>query len=57
MKKVTKAGAIVVPATPGFYHHPESVQDMVDFMVGKLCSIVGVETHLLPEWKGKVTED
>jgi len=52
MERVTKAGAIVVPASPGFYNRPKEISDLVDFIVGKLCSLIGIKTDLLPEWEG-----
>ena len=36
MTAVTEAGAIVMPAMPGFYHHPESIQDLVDMVAGRV---------------------
>lgn len=52
MAAVTRAGAIVMPAMPGYYTHPELVQDMTDFMVGKALDHLGVEHHLLKRWGG-----
>ena len=52
MAAVTRAGAIVMPAMPGYYTHPERVQDMTDFMVGKALDHLGVEHHLLKRWGG-----
>jgi len=50
MAAVTRAGAIVMPAMPGFYNHPRSVEDLVDFMVGKALDHLGVEHRLLRRW-------
>lgn len=50
MTAVTRAGAIVMPAMPGFYNHPNSVDDLVDFMVGKALDHLGVEHGLLARW-------
>ena len=50
MAAVTRAGAIVMPAAPGFYNHPERVQDLVDFMVGKALDHLGVSHGLLARW-------
>ncbi len=49
---VTEAGAIVIPAAPGFYHRPTSVQELVDFIVQRILDHMGVETSLVPRWKG-----
>src|SRR5204862_3205871 len=45
-----EAGAIVLPATPAFYTRPRSVQDMVDFVVGRVCDQLGVEHRLFERW-------
>ncbi len=50
MAAVTRAGAIVMPASPGFYHHPTDVSDLVDFMVGKALDHLGVPHGLLARW-------
>lgn len=50
MATVTRAGAIVMPASPGFYNHPDHVTDLVDFMVGKALDHLGVPHGLLPRW-------
>lgn len=50
MATVTRAGALVMPAMPGFYNHPGSVGDMVDFMVGKALDQLGVPHTLLRRW-------
>ncbi|HEY8506319.1 MAG TPA: flavin prenyltransferase UbiX [Gemmataceae bacterium] len=45
-----EAGAVVLPAMPAFYTHPQTVQDMVDFVVGRVCDQLGVEHRLLKRW-------
>ncbi len=50
MLKLTRMGAVVVPASPGFYQKPQSVEDMVDFIVARLLSQLGYEQTLLPRW-------
>jgi flavin prenyltransferase len=50
MLRVTRAGAVVLPASPGFYHRPGSVADLVDFIVGRILSQLDVEHHLGPSW-------
>jgi 4-hydroxy-3-polyprenylbenzoate decarboxylase len=55
MVTVTEAGAIVMPAMPGFYHHPKSVQDMVDFVAGRVLAHLGVEASFLKRWMGPDT--
>ncbi|MBT4529696.1 MAG: UbiX family flavin prenyltransferase [Phycisphaerae bacterium] len=44
---VSEAGGTIAPLSPGFYMMPESIEDLVDFMVGKLADLLGVE-HALP---------
>jgi 4-hydroxy-3-polyprenylbenzoate decarboxylase len=45
-----EAGAIVLPAMPAFYTRPESVEDMIDFIVGRVCDQLGVEHNLFERW-------
>jgi flavin prenyltransferase len=45
-----EAGAVVLPAMPGFYARPRSLDDAVDFIVGRICDQLGVEHHLLRRW-------
>jgi 4-hydroxy-3-polyprenylbenzoate decarboxylase len=45
-------GAVVLPASPGFYGAPQSVQQLVDFVAGKVLDVIGVEHHLLTRWTG-----
>ncbi len=52
MVAVTEAGAVVMPAMPGFYHRPQSVQDMVDFVAARALSLLGVEAPFMKTWKG-----
>jgi flavin prenyltransferase len=46
-----EAGAIVLPAMPGFYHLPRTIDDLADFMAGKILSVLGFEHGLYPAWK------
>ncbi len=45
-----EAGAVVLPAMPAFYVKPKSLDDVVDFIVGRICDHVGVSHDLLPRW-------
>jgi flavin prenyltransferase len=47
---VAEAGAVILPAMPAFYTRPKSVEDMVDFVVGRVCDQLGVEHRLLERW-------
>ena len=48
---VSEAGAHVVPAMPGFYVHPKSIDDMVDHVAGKALDALGIEHALYPRWR------
>ena len=50
MKLATEAGAIVLPAMPGWYHGVRSVQDLVDFVVCRILDQLGVKTDLMRRW-------
>lgn len=50
MLRLSRAGAQIIPAMPAFYQRPESVIDMVDFVVGKVLDQLGVEHDLFKRW-------
>jgi 4-hydroxy-3-polyprenylbenzoate decarboxylase len=50
MLRVTRAGAVVMPAAPGFYHRPETIDDLVDFMVGRMLDHLGVDNTVSRRW-------
>ncbi len=50
MLKLARSGAVILPANPGFYHHPETVQDVVDFVVARILDHLGVAHTLMPRW-------
>ena len=52
MTAVTEAGAIVLPASPGFYHRPQTVQDLVDVVAGRILHHLGVSSQLMQAWRG-----
>lgn len=51
MVKVAKAGAQILPAMPAFYHHPKTIDDMVNFIVGKVLNLLRIEHALFKGWK------
>ena len=54
--EVSEAGAIVLPPMPAFYNHPRSLEDVVDFVVGKILSVLGLKQDLYPAWSGDVRQ-
>ena len=50
MLKLAHAGAVILPPNPGFYHHPQSVQDIVDFVVARILDHLGVKQTLIKPW-------
>lgn len=49
---VTEAGAVVMPAAPGFYHRPAKVEDLLDFMVQRMLDHLGLEIQIAKRWQG-----
>jgi 4-hydroxy-3-polyprenylbenzoate decarboxylase len=50
MQAIHEAGAVVLPASPGFYHGSETVADLVDFVVARICDQLGVGNALIRRW-------
>jgi len=50
MLRLTRMGAVVMPASPGFYHKPRSIEDMVDFVVARLLDHLDLPQDLMPRW-------
>lgn len=50
MLKLARSGAVILPANPGFYHHPQTVQDLVDFVVARILDHLGVKHDLIARW-------
>jgi len=51
MVKVAKAGARILPAMPAFYHRPKTIDDMVNFVVGKVLNLLRIEHTLFKGWR------
>jgi 4-hydroxy-3-polyprenylbenzoate decarboxylase len=54
MLRLTRAGAVVMPAAPGFYNRPTRIADLVDFVVARVLDQLGVENTLAIRWGGEV---
>ena len=55
MLRLARAGAVVMPAAPGFYHRPSSIDDLVDFVVGRVLDHLGVESTVTRRWNPDAT--
>lgn len=53
MLKLSRMGAVILPACPGFYHQPTTIDDLIDFVVARILSQLGLEHALLPRWGEK----
>lgn len=51
MTRLTRAGATIMPAAPGFYHRPQSIDDLVDFVVARILDHLGVDHRLGKRWQ------
>ncbi len=56
MLTVTRAGAVVMPASPGFYHRPQSIDDLVNFVVARILDHLGVAHAIAPRWASEPAE-
>lgn len=57
MTRLSKVGAAIIPAMPGFYHHPKIMDDLVNFVVGKILSYLNIDHHLFKSWEDTEYED
>jgi 4-hydroxy-3-polyprenylbenzoate decarboxylase len=48
--RLSRSGAVILPASPGFYHHPKSVEELVDFVVARVLDQLGVAHGLMKRW-------
>lgn len=53
MLRLTQAGAVVMPASPGFYHQPRGIDDLVNFVVARILDHLDVEHSLVRRWGGE----
>ncbi len=54
MLRLQRAGAVILPANPGFYHRPQSVADLVDFVVARVLDQIGIDNDLVARWGAPV---
>lgn len=50
MLRLARAGAVIMPPNPAFYNHPETIEDLVDFVVARVLDQLGVAQTLMPRW-------
>jgi 4-hydroxy-3-polyprenylbenzoate decarboxylase len=50
MLKLAQLGAVILPPNPGFYQAPQTIADLVDFVVARILDQLGIEHDLLPRW-------
>lgn len=53
MLKLARLGVVIMAANPGFYHHPQTIGDLVDFVVARILDHLGIEHALVPRWAGE----
>lgn len=52
MTRLTQAGAVIMPAAPGFYHKPQDINSLISFVSGKIFDIIQIEHKLYKRWDG-----
>ena len=52
MAQVTEAGGVVLPPVPGFYHRPQTIQDVIDQTVTKILDLFGIHVDIIQRWQG-----
>ena len=50
MLTLSQMGVTIMPASPGFYHNPESINDLIDFMVGRILDHLSIDQNIMPRW-------
>jgi 4-hydroxy-3-polyprenylbenzoate decarboxylase len=53
MARLADAGAVILPAMPGFYHRPKTMDDLIDHVVGKALDQFGIDHGLFKRWGGQ----
>ncbi|MFU8829033.1 MAG: flavoprotein, partial [Phycisphaerales bacterium] len=57
MLELHDAGAIICPTNPGFYLHPQSVEDIVDFVVARVLDQIGIEHDVNKRWDQQLADE
>ncbi len=52
MLKLARLGVMILPAMPAFYHKPQTIEELVDFVIGKVLDALGIENDLFTRWEG-----
>ena len=52
MVKLTEMGAVIFPPVPAFYHKPQTIQNLIDYTIGRVLDIFDIKHNLLPRWSG-----
>ena len=50
MLKLSQLGVTIMPASPGFYHHPQTIEDLIDFVVARIMDHLELKHDLIPRW-------
>ena len=57
MARLSGWGTVVIPASPGFYNHPTSIDDMVDFVIARILDQIGLEHTIGKRWTGEELDE
>jgi 4-hydroxy-3-polyprenylbenzoate decarboxylase len=50
MLKLSNMGVTILPASPGFYHQPQTIDDLIDFVVARILNLLNIPQDMLPRW-------
>ena len=53
MLEVSEMGGVILPPVPAFYHHPKSIDDLVNHIIGKILDLLGIENSMFRRWAGE----